>query len=56
MKTLISVPLAVLIVFGIVAAVATLAGISFRPADAILAGAIGSAAGMLGLVPALRAR
>jgi hypothetical protein len=56
MKTLISVPLGILIVFGTIAAVATLAGISVRPADAILAGAIGSGAGMLGLIPALRAR
>jgi hypothetical protein len=56
MKALISVPLAVLIVFGALAIVATLAGMPVRPADAILAGAIGSAAGMLGLIPALRTR
>ena len=56
MKPLVLIPLAVLVVFGTIAAVATLAGIIVRPADAILAGAIGSAAGMLGLIPALRAR
>lgn len=56
MKSLIVIPLTVAAVFCIAAIVLSLAGMSFRPADPIIAGAIASAAGIMGLVPILKSR
>ncbi len=56
MKSLIVIPLTVAAVFGIAAVVLSLAGMSVRPADPIVAGAIASIAGMVGLVPVLVSR
>jgi hypothetical protein len=56
MKSLTIIPLAVAAVLGIAAVVLSLAGISVKPAEPIIAGAIASAAGVAGLLPVLRSR
>jgi hypothetical protein len=56
MKTLLVIPITIAAVFGIAATALVIAGFSVKPADPLLAGAIGSAAGILGILPALRSR